>query len=146
MLDVVGAVIVGSVDQRPAVLAFRRRPGKSAAGRWEFPGGKVEPGESHASALTRELVEELNICARVGRLAGRSAVEVNGTRISLSCYFIDTACIPQVSSDHDRIEWVTADLARELEWADPDVPIVERLFDGSYGSSARGEKEGECNG
>jgi 8-oxo-dGTP diphosphatase len=56
-LEVVAAVI----EEDGTVLACRRRPGKAAAGRWEFPGGKVEAGETIEQALRRELVEELGI-------------------------------------------------------------------------------------
>lgn len=127
-LDVVGAVVVGLDRQQPSVLAFRRRAEKAAGGRWEFPGGKVERGESHASALARELEEELSVRAHVGELVGRTETNVEDAQILLSCYFVKLSSIPNSSSDHDQIQWVSKDSARALEWADPDVPIVEAVF------------------
>lgn len=127
-LDVVGAVIVGVHAGVPAVLAFRRRQGKSAGGQWEFPGGKVEVFEAQRAALARELEEELGVQASVGDFVQRTRTTIGDRVILLSCYVVTLQNPPVMSFDHDRIEWVTADTAMALTWALPDVPVVQNLF------------------
>ncbi|CAM5523682.1 (deoxy)nucleoside triphosphate pyrophosphohydrolase [Leifsonia shinshuensis] len=119
-LRVVAAVIV----RDGAVLACRRAPHKDAAGRWEFPGGKVEPGEAPAEALRRELREELGVEVRVGRLLDRS---VTG-RVDLACYAATLlGDPPSASTDHDALEWRRTDDLAGLDWADADRPVVAVL-------------------
>lgn len=122
-LFVVAAVAVRDV----AVFCCRRRPGKSAAGRWEFPGGKVDVGEVPEEALARELAEELGVAARVGELLDRSGTEVAGTVIDLACYAVEFTTDPQSSSDHDELRWQPLGALDSLDWAAPDLPMVRRL-------------------
>lgn len=111
------------------VLACRRAPGKDAAGRWEFPGGKVEPGEETAAALARELREELGVNVQVGALFDRSVtVRADGRAIDLACYdcTVDGAA-PVSSTDHDALRWLPPERLAELDWAEADVPAVRLL-------------------
>lgn len=121
--------VVGAIIQRGrTVFAARRNPGKSAGGLWEFPGGKVEPGETPEEALTRELQEELSIRVSVGPFIDESVSEIAGATIELSCYTADLVAEEPVSStDHDAMTWVDLDELDQLEWAPGDVPIIERL-------------------
>lgn len=127
-LRVVGAVIVRDGQ----VLAARRAPGRSAAGLWEFPGGKIEPGESPQQALTRELREELGIEVEVGWLIGRGEADLGDRALHLDCYWARLCgAEPAGSTDHDLLEWAErADLAGR-DWAGPDVPIVESIVAGA---------------
>ena len=128
-IQVVAAVLhdgpLGAPSTR--LLACRRAEGKYAAGRWEFPGGKVEPGETPQAALAREVLEELAVPIRVGELLDRT---VTG-RVDLACYAVALAGpAPTASTDHDALRWLTAPQLRELEWADADLPVVRLLSDG----------------
>ena len=119
-LEVVAAVI----EDDGAVLACRRRPGKAAAGRWEFPGGKVEAGESPEQALTREIREELGIGIRI---VSHLTSDVTGP-IRLVCLLAELDSVRPVSStDHDELRWVARERLGELEWADADWPAVRLL-------------------
>jgi 8-oxo-dGTP diphosphatase len=119
-LEVVAAVI----EDDGAVLACRRRPGKAAAGRWEFPGGKVEAGESPEQALTREIREELGIGIRV---VSHLTSNVTGP-IKLVCLRAELdSARPVSSTDHDELRWVARERLGELEWADADWPAVRLL-------------------
>ena len=121
-LQVVAAVIV----RDGAVLACRRAPHKDAAGRWEFPGGKVEAGEAPEAALVRELREELDIEVQVGALLDRT---VTG-RVDLACYAAAlVGPAPTASTDHDALEWRWIGALAGLDWADADLPVVARLAD-----------------
>lgn len=134
-LRVVGAVIV----RGDRILAARRRPGKSAGGRWEFPGGKIEPDESPQQALIRELREELGVEATVGWLIGRGEADAGDRDLHLDCYWVrldDDG--PLASTDHDRLEWVTREELATRDWADADVPVLGQLLDGAEPRFGRG--------
>ncbi|MEN2739144.1 (deoxy)nucleoside triphosphate pyrophosphohydrolase [Microbacterium sp. X-17] len=119
-LPVVAAVIV----RDGAVLACRRAAHKDAAGRWEFPGGKVEAGETPQDALRRELREELGVAVRVGVLLDRT---VTG-RVDLACYAATlVGAAPTASTDHDALKWRATDDLAGLDWADADRPVVALL-------------------
>lgn len=125
---VVGAVIMDG----ERVLAARRAPGRSAAGRWEFPGGKIEPGESPQQALARELGEELDVEVEVGWLIGRGEGLAGDRELHLDCYWVRPAGpAPTASTDHDLLQWVPRGELAEREWAGPDVPIVEAIVAGA---------------
>lgn len=124
VLRVVGAII----ERNGSVFAARRNAERSAGGLWEFPGGKIEPGESPEEALTRELEEELGVAVSVGPLIDTSKAQVGELWIELSCYaarFIDAD--PTKSTDHDALTWIHLDELNDYEWAPGDIPIIERL-------------------
>lgn len=123
-IEVVAAVFID--DDR--VLACRRRPDRSAPGKWEFPGGKVEAGETPWQALIREIAEELETEIDVLELIDRSSTEVNGLIVDLRCYLVrPLGALPTRSSDHDLLRWVPFTELGSLDWAEPDLPAVAVL-------------------
>lgn len=121
-------VVAGVFTSGDQLLACRRAPGKNAAGQWEFPGGKIEPGESPEEALVRELLEELNVAVIVGPLIDRSTTRVGALEIDLACYEVTAlAEAPSTSSDHDELRWISVPELPELAWATPDLPTVNVL-------------------
>ncbi len=94
--------VVGAVVEREGrVLMARRPPGRRHAGLWEFPGGKVEPGEDDATALARELLEEMAVAAVVGELVA----EGHDERVVLACYRVEMLGEP-VALFHDKLAWI----------------------------------------
>ncbi|GAA4526532.1 hypothetical protein GCM10023160_21300 [Brachybacterium paraconglomeratum] len=127
-LRVVGAVVVDG----DRILAARRAPGKNAAGLWEFPGGKIEAGESPQQALARELREELGVEVEVGWLIGRGEAVVGDRPLHLDCYWVRLrGALPTASTDHDALKWLTRAHLAERDWAEPDEPILELILDGA---------------
>ena len=119
---VVGAAILR--DGR--VLAARRTTPPSAAGRWEFPGGKVEPGESPDRALVREIDEELGCRIEVtGWLPGSIAIDDTHV-LTVALAAIDAGVEPR-PHEHDLVRWLGADELDDLDWLDPDRPFLAEL-------------------
>ena len=124
LLPVVAAALVR--DGR--VLAARRSRPLELAGGWEFPGGKVEAGETEAAALARELEEELAVGIRVGARLG----EATDGRIRLVLYaavVLDGE--PQPDADHDEARWLTLDELDEVGWLPIDrdlLPLIAPLL------------------
>jgi 8-oxo-dGTP diphosphatase len=120
-VPVVGAAIVR--DGR--VLAARRTRPASAAGRWEFPGGKVEPGESPAAALVREVAEELGCTIAVDAwLPGSVPIgDTHELRVA-TAVLVDGDPEP---TEHDRLRWLDADALDDVDWLEPDRPFLAAL-------------------
>jgi 8-oxo-dGTP diphosphatase len=118
---VVGAAIVR--DGR--VLAARRTAPASAAGRWEFPGGKVEPGETDAESLAREILEELGIRVTVGQwLAGEAPI---ADKYLLRVALARTEEGEPTPTEHDLVRWLAADELGDVDWLDSDRPFLAEL-------------------
>jgi 8-oxo-dGTP diphosphatase len=119
-LVVVGAAII----QAGQVLACARTGPPAVAGRWEFPGGKVEPGETEEEALVRECVEELGVRVEVdGRVGGD--VPLGKRRAVLRVYaarLIDGQ--EPMPLAHAELRWLTVEELDSVPWLPADVPIV----------------------
>lgn len=124
VLPVVAAVIL----REDCVLVCRRKPDKTAGGLWEFPGGKIERGESAADALVREIREELGVEILPVLELSTDDTLVGDRVIRLTCIVAYlTAEGPHRSTDHDCLEWAKLDDLRRFEWAGPDRPAVALL-------------------
>ena len=127
---VAAAAIVDDLDVPRELLAARRRGPASLAGRWEFPGGKVEPGESPEDAVHRELREELGVRVGLGvELVGPDdgcwqLTEQYTMRLWLAEV---TAGTPEPLVEHDALRWLPRGLWHTVPWLDADVRIVEAL-------------------
>ncbi|WP_457206781.1 (deoxy)nucleoside triphosphate pyrophosphohydrolase [Nocardioides sp. P5_C9_2] len=120
-VPVVGAAILR--DGR--VLAARRTTPPEAAGRWELPGGKVEPGETADSALVREVAEELGCTVVVTAwLPGAAAIgETHELRVA-TADLVDGEPEP---TEHDLLRWLGADELDDVDWLEPDRPFLAAL-------------------
>ena len=107
------------------VLASRRTEPPRLAGLWEFPGGKVEPGEDDTRALVRELREELQVEVEVGdRLGEDLPIGVTGVLRVYVCRLLrgEPALV-----DHDEHRWLGHDELLDVPWIPVDLPLVEQL-------------------
>ncbi|MFT4294942.1 MAG: NUDIX domain-containing protein [Micropruina sp.] len=124
MLQVVGAAIV----RRGTVLSARRSYPAAEAGRWEFPGGKVDPGESPETALTREIAEELGCAVEVvGWLPDAVRGDDRGRELELRvalCRLVDGE---PSGTEHDALRWLAPEQLDDVDWLEPDRPFLPRL-------------------
>ena len=107
------------------VLASRRTEPPRLAGLWEFPGGKVEPGEDDGAALVRELREELQVEVEVGDRLGDDLPI--GTTAVLRVYVCRLLDGEPALVDHDEHRWLAADELLDVPWIPVDLPLVEQL-------------------
>lgn len=106
-------------------MAARRTRPPTDAGRWEFPGGKVEAGESPEQALVREIAEELHVAILVtGWLAETSPI---GTDYVLTIALAELVGGEPVPCEHDEIRWLFADQLGDVDWLEPDRPFLAEL-------------------
>jgi 8-oxo-dGTP diphosphatase len=120
---IVAAVII--IDGR--VLACERSAPPEVAGRWEFPGGKVEPGESDAEALARECVEELGVRVEVGARVGPDVPLARG-RAVLRVFAVTLLNGDRPRAlEHAAIRWLAVDQLDSVPWLPADRPIVDEL-------------------
>ncbi|MEU5565774.1 (deoxy)nucleoside triphosphate pyrophosphohydrolase [Micromonospora musae] len=120
---VVGAAIIR--DGR--VLACARSAPPEVAGMWEFPGGKVEPGESEPEALVRECVEELAVDVEIGERVGRDVRMAHGRSV-LKVYAAHLLGDAQPQPlEHSALRWLSAGELDSVTWLPADAPIVAAL-------------------
>ncbi|MFD4210370.1 (deoxy)nucleoside triphosphate pyrophosphohydrolase [Micromonospora tulbaghiae] len=120
---VVGAAII----EGGRVLACERSAPPEVAGRWEFPGGKVEPGEAETDALARECAEELGVRVAVGARVGRDVRMAHGRSV-LRVYTARLLHGDEPKAlEHAELRWLSAAELDSVDWLPADVPIVAAL-------------------
>lgn len=130
---VVGAAILDDPVQPTQMLVARRKAPKSLAGYWEFPGGKVEPDESHTIGLVREIQEELGVDIEILDLIEAPDTTGwqldNGMRMHVFTAVV-TSGEPLPLMEHDLLEWtaLNAEDIHALEWIPADRPIVDAIL------------------
>ena len=124
MIKVVAAIL----QKEDKILIARKKEGKPLAGYFEFPGGKIEKGETPEESLARELMEEMNIKIDVKEYVGESIYDYgNGKVISLLGYISEIIDGEIKLSDHDRYEWVTLEEINNYKIAPADIPLIDKL-------------------
>ena len=126
-MKIVTAAIIRRCD---TVLLARRQPGQKLAGYWEFPGGKVEEGESLAACLQREIAEELGVEVAVGAVVASSDyVYAHGAirLVALEATLVAGELHPTV---HDQVAWVEVGQLLHYRLAPADIAIAETLMAG----------------
>lgn len=116
-------VVAGAVYDRGRLLAARRSAPEELAGRWELPGGKLEPGESPEQALVRELREELGVETEpVERIPGEWPLKPGYVLQVWTARLLSGE--PRALQDHDDLRWLAPHETDDVDWLDQDRPAV----------------------
>ncbi len=124
-IPVVAAIIKNEHNQ---TLCALRSPQMSLPNYWEFPGGKVEPGETFNEAIRREILEELNCVIEPLQLRDNYFHEYENLIvhfITIDCQLISGT---PIAKEHAKLMWVDVDQLEKLRWAPADIPAVKRLL------------------
>lgn len=119
-IQVVGAVVLK--DEK--ILCAQRGDRGSLAGMWEFPGGKIEPGESARHALVREITEELECQVNVGREITTTVHEYDFGIVSLTTFYCELVGGEPVLTEHAAVQWLPPAELDQLDWAPADIPAI----------------------
>lgn len=124
-VDVVGAVIFNEQNE---VLCALRSQAMSLPGLWEFPGGKIESGETPQESLIREIHEELDCTITVGDLVADATHEYPTVIVRLITYNASIVDGTPTPKEHERLLWLPIEQLMKLEWAPADLPTIDELM------------------
>ena len=120
-------VTAGIIIDNNKILIAQRGANEKLAGKWEFPGGKIELDETPQECLKREIKEELEVDIEVGDYLGESIYTYPNGEINLIAYFATVVDGDIKLSVHDKIEWITIGEIDEYDFAAADIYFVEKL-------------------
>ena len=112
------------IERDGLVLSALRSASMNLPLKWEFPGGKIEPGEELEECLRRELVEEMGVGIKVGRPLTPATHEYPSFTVTLYPFVCSIISGEITLFEHSAISWLTPARMHELDWADADLPII----------------------
>ncbi|BBO86294.1 NUDIX hydrolase [Desulfosarcina ovata subsp. sediminis] len=127
MRDII-KVTAAILEKNGQIIIAQRKSGDHLSGLWEFPGGKIEPGESPEACLARELNEEFNIEVTIGDFLGSNVHHYDHISIELMAYRASWVSGTISMNDHKAYRWVTVDQLTDYEFTSADVPFVDMLL------------------
>lgn len=131
-IRVVAAVIRAvNGDGRQMIFATQRGYGEFKGG-WEFPGGKIEEGETPQAALKREIIEELETEIKVGDLIDTIEYDYPTFHLSMDCFWAEIVSGDLILKEHEAAKWLTMENLNSVEWLPADATLIDKIASTVY--------------
>ena len=125
-IRVVAAVICDSIEHKTKIFSTARGYGEFKGG-WEFPGGKIEKGETPQEALKREIMEELDTKIKVGELIDTIEYDYPTFHLSMDCFWSEIISGDLVLKEHEAAKWLQRGELNSVEWLPADVTLIDKI-------------------
>lgn len=122
------AAVIKAVNKQgnPVIYATQRGYGEFKDG-WEFPGGKIEAGETPQEALKREIMEELDTEISVGQLIDTIEYDYPTFHLSMDCFWAEVVSGKLILKEHEAAKWLTKEELNSVEWLPADVALIDKI-------------------
>ena len=122
------AAIIKAVNENGETIIFATQRGYGDfKGGWEFPGGRIESGETPQEALKREIIEELDTEVSVGELMDTVEYDYPQFHLSMDCFWCQIVRGNLVLKEHEAARWLTKDELNNVEWLPADITLIEKI-------------------
>ena len=125
-VKVVAAIICDNIKEKNKIFATARGYGELKGG-WEFPGGKVEPGDTPQQALVREIMEELDTEIKVGELIDTIEFDYPSFHLSMDCFWAEVRKGHLELKEAEAAKWLTKDQLDSVAWLPADVTLIDKI-------------------
>lgn len=126
-IRVVAAVIKAVNESGEPVIFVTQRGYGEFQGGWEFPGGKIEVGESPQEALRREIIEELDTEITIGELVDTVEYDYPNFHLSMDCFWCEVLSGNLILKEHEDARWLLKEQLDDVEWLPADITLVEKI-------------------
>lgn len=126
IIKVVAAIICNDMERKNKIFATARGYGDLKGG-WEFPGGKVEPGETPQQALKREIMEELSTEIKVGELIDTIEYDYPTFHLSMDCFWAEVITGQLELKEAEAARWLTKDQLESVAWLPADITLIDKI-------------------
>lgn len=124
---VVAAVIKSTNENKEPIIFATQRGYGDFKGGWEFPGGKIEEGETPEQALKREIMEELDTEISVGELIDTIEYDYPQFHLSMDCFWCEIVSGNLVLKEHEAARWLTKEQLNDVGWLPADITLIEKI-------------------